>query len=69
MTSFFGCRLFSGALDIGIFALFVKVFHVNDIVMKIITQVFVVIVNYFLSKLIVFRKKKDTEKESKKEEG
>ena len=52
----------SGALcDVGTFALMVKVFHINDIFSKVVTQVMVVIVNYLFSKLIIFRKKKDTE--------
>lgn len=62
MTSFFLARIISGALcDVGTFALMVKVFHINDIFSKIVTQVMVVIVNYLFSKLIIFRKKKDTE--------
>jgi putative flippase GtrA len=59
MISFFLARIVSGALcDVGTFALMVRVFHINDIFAKIVTQVMVVIVNYFFSKLIVFRKKK-----------
>lgn len=62
MTSFFLARILSGALcDVGTFALMVKVFHINDIFSKIVTQVMVVIVNYLFSKLIIFRKKKETE--------
>ncbi len=60
MISFFLARIASGILcDVGTFALMVKVFHINDIFSKIITQIMVVIVNYFFSKLIVFRKKKE----------
>lgn len=58
MISFFLCRIFSGILcDVGTFALMVKVFHINDIFSKIVTQVMVIIVNYVLSKMIVFKKK------------
>lgn len=61
MISFFLARIISGALcDVGTFALMVKVFHINDIFSKIVTQVMVVIVNYLFSKLIIFRKKKET---------
>ena len=59
MGSFFLARVISGILcDVGTFALMVKVFHINDIFSKIVTQVMVVIVNYIFSKLIIFRKPK-----------
>lgn len=57
MLSFFLARVFSGIVcDIGTFALMVKVLHINDIISKIVTQVMVVILNYVLSKLLIFRK-------------
>ncbi len=60
MISFFLARIVSGALcDVGTFAVMVKVLHINDIFSKIVTQVMVVIMNYFFSKLVVFRKKKE----------
>lgn len=58
IISFFGCRVLSGALcDVGTFALMVKVLKINDMFSKIVTQAMVVIVNYVLSKLVIFRKK------------
>lgn len=58
MGSFFLARIVSGILcDVGTFALMVKVFNINDLFAKIVTQVMVVIVNYVFSKLIIFRKK------------
>ena len=58
-VSFFLARILSGILcDVGTFALMVKVFNINDILSKIVTQVMVVIVNYIFSKFIVFKKKK-----------
>lgn len=61
MVIFFLARIVSGILcDVGTFALMVKVFKINDIVAKLLTQVMVVIVNYIFSKLIIF--KKDTKK-------
>lgn len=58
MLSFFLARVISGILcDVGTFALMVKVFHINDIFSKIVTQIMVVIVNYLFSKLIIFKKK------------
>ena len=56
-VSFFLARIVSGiACDVGTFALMVKVFHINDIFSKIVTQVMVVVVNYLFSKFIVFKK-------------
>ena len=57
-VSFFLARIISGILcEVGTFALMVRVFNINDIFSKIVTQVMVVIVNYIFSKFIVFRKK------------
>ncbi len=38
--------------------LFVNKFHVNDLIMKIITNIIVIILNYIFSKFIIFKKKK-----------
>lgn len=58
ITSFFLARILSGILcDVGTFALMVKVFNINDIFSKIVTQVMVIIVNYIFSKLFIFKKK------------
>lgn len=58
MLSFFLARILSGALcDIGTFALMVKILRINDMVAKLVTQVMVVIVNYVLSRWVIFRDK------------
>ena len=58
MGSFFLARIVSGILcDVGTFALMVKVFNINDLFAKVVTQIMVVIENYIFSKLIIFRKK------------
>lgn len=58
IISFFLARILSGILcDVGTFALMVKVFKINDIFSKIVTQVMVIIVNYIFSKLFIFKKK------------
>ena len=49
MISFFSCRAFTMVLDTLIFW--------NDFIVKCISQVVVIVLNYVLSKLIVFRKK------------
>lgn len=56
IISFFLARVLSGILcDVGTFAVMVKVFGINDVVAKLITQIMVVIVNYVLSKWIIFK--------------
>ena len=61
--SFFLARVLSGILcDVGTFAVMVKVFKINDIIAKVVTQAMVVIVNYIFSKFIIFKNnKKDKE--------
>ena len=60
VINFFGARIFSGIVcNIGTMYLLVKVFKVNDIISQLIVQVLVVILNYVLSKVIVFKKKND----------
>ncbi len=60
MMSFFACRVLSGILcDVGTFALMVKVLNINDVIAKIVTQIMVVILNYVLSKLVIFKKKSE----------
>ena len=54
---FVGSRLFTMALEIGIVELFDSIPDWNATVGKAVSQVFVITVNYFISKIIVFRKK------------
>ena len=49
-------RLFTLFLDMFIMWLGVTIFKFNDKIVKLISQVLVVIINYVLSKLIVFKK-------------
>lgn len=59
LISFVAARLLTGALcDIGLFALMVKILKLNDIISKVTTQVIVVVVNYVISKLVIFKKEK-----------
>ena len=61
--SFFLCRLATGVLDLGIMYLFVDVLKYNALLMKILSNIIVIILNYFASKFFVF-KKKEKEDES-----
>ena len=58
LVSFFGSRVASGLVNSAMIFIFFTKLGINDIVVKIFTSVIVVILNYILSKLIVFRKKK-----------
>lgn len=56
ITTFVGCRLLSGVMDMAIMFISVDVIGIPDSVAKFITQVVVVVLNYIFSKLIIFRK-------------
>ena len=58
IISFFGCRAFTGVLDVTFMYITVDVFNLNDMIMKIISNIVVIIVNYVFSKLIIFKKDK-----------
>lgn len=58
MVRFFGCRAASFVLDLLCMRIGVGGLHINDMVMKLLSNVIVVIVNYVFSKLIVFRNPK-----------
>lgn len=57
LTKFVGSRIVSGALETAIIFLTVDLMHWNGNVMKLVTSVLVVILNYVASKLIVFRER------------
>lgn len=57
-TKFVGCRIGSGVLETAIIFVTVDLLCWNGNWMKIATSVIVVILNYFASKLLVFRKEK-----------
>lgn len=56
MAKFFGARIFSLLLDMAIMLVFVSVLKMNDKIIKLASQVVVVVTNYLLSKLFVFKK-------------
>lgn len=55
--SLVGARLISGVIDVGIMWVFADRLGFNDKLVKLASNVFVVIFNYIASKLIIFRKK------------
>lgn len=57
-TSFFSSRLITLLVDMAIMFIFVTLLHLNDKILKLISQVVVIILNYVFSKLFVFKEKK-----------
>ena len=58
-VSFYVCRLTTGFIDWALMYLFVDVMHLNDMVIKTLANVIVIILNFVASKLIIFRKKEN----------
>lgn len=55
---FVSARLVSFLLcDVAIFTFLVKVCHFNDLLVKLFTNVLVIVLNYIFSKLVIFKKK------------
>lgn len=59
-VSFVSCRLVTGGLDLTIMYIFVDLCHFDDLVIKIISNIIVIILNYVGSKIVVFRKKNNS---------
>ena len=58
-ASFVGARVTTLLLDMAIMGIGVTALHGNDKIMKLISQVLVIVGNYLLSKIFVFRKKEN----------
>ncbi|MCH5194029.1 MAG: GtrA family protein [Oscillospiraceae bacterium] len=67
-SSFLAARLGTYFLELGFMVFTVDVLDQNEYIMKLIAMVLVTIVNYFLSKLFIFRKKSDPEAAEPEEE-
>ena len=57
-TSFVGGRVLTLLLDMAIMFIFVTLLHLNDKIFKIVSQVLVIVTNYVISKLFVFKENK-----------
>jgi putative flippase GtrA len=57
VVKFFGARVVTLVFDMLFMFITVSVFKINDKIMKILSNVFVTILNYVLSKIFVFKKK------------
>lgn len=59
VTAFFACRVITGITDIAIMVFAVDIMLWNSLLWKITSNVFVIILNYIASKLIIFKKSSD----------
>ena len=59
LVSFFACRLATGFVDLLCMYIFVSKLGFSDMIIKIVSNIVVIILNYVSSKLIVFNDRKD----------
>ena len=56
IISFFACRIGTGVVDWAIMLIFVTILHFNDMIVKILANFIVIVLNYVLSKFVIFKK-------------
>ncbi len=56
--SFVASRVFTLVLETLVMYVMIDWMHINDMVVKVIAQIIVILTNYILSKLIIFKKRK-----------
>lgn len=56
-SSFVSCRILSGIVEMALMYIMISIMSLNDFLVKIITNVVVVILNFIFSKLIIFKNK------------
>lgn len=57
LSSFVSCRLLSGIIEMILMYIMISLMSLNDFIVKIITNVVVVVLNFIFSKLIIFKNK------------
>jgi putative flippase GtrA len=55
LSSFVSCRLITGVIDFGIMYFFVDLLKINDLIIKIISNIIVILGNYIASRLLIFK--------------
>ncbi len=55
--SFFTCRFLTGVLDVVLMYVFVDILNFNDVIIKTLSNILVIVLNYVASKLIIFNNK------------
>jgi Predicted membrane protein len=66
LMKFTGARVATGVIDLAIMFVGVDVMHGSGMIFKVIANVIVIILNYVLSKLIVFKQPKEETKTEEK---
>lgn len=56
-SKFYSGRIFTGVMDMVLMVFLVDVCHYDDFMIKVIVNIIVVVLNYIISKLLIFRKK------------
>lgn len=57
LVSFFGCRVATGLLDVGIMWIAVDLLAGNSVLWKLVSNVIVTVLNYIVSKFFIFKSK------------
>lgn len=57
LMAFYLCRIATGIADLIIMLLCVDLMHLNDVIIKTLANVVVIVLNYVASKWIIFKKK------------
>ena len=55
LVLFYWYRILSFVIDMGVMLLLIEVIHAPNVFAKLVTQVIVVVLNYFFSKFFIFR--------------
>lgn len=58
LTSFMSCRILSGTIELILMYIMINFMLINDFIVKIITNIVVVVLNFIFSKLIIFKNNK-----------
>ena len=61
IISFFACRSATGVIDWLCMYIFVDILMWNDVLIKILANMLVIVLNYVASKMLIFRKQNDEE--------
>lgn len=64
-SKFYGARIATLLIDMLFMFLTVSIFHFNDKIMKILSNIIILIINYIISKFIVFIKKEEKNDQKK----
>lgn len=59
IIKFFSCRLLTGVIDWLIMFVFVSYLHYNDMLIKTVANIIVIVLNYVASRLVIFNSSKN----------